>query len=400
MYTDLIQEDIMTLDNEFFKINTMFETVDKMYDIRFKELEYNYIYTESINETYTDLYTEAENNKVEKEQGLLGRLFTAILNFTKSVKDKILKLFSNVKKNKETENKILKNSKIRKQKVVLTDTKDAVKAVDEGTSFFSKLIDKITKGTATEKDAEEAEKKGKSLISRIAIFAGAAAITYGVGKVVNTQQKKQGNPTIQEIVENLFKRREKTQENANKSLTKTENILKKGQASINNMSSNNEENINAGRKIINIFKSFISKTSSMFTNDLSEINKQISSVSKSNGIILGDSIKVSDEFNKYLGENNKLIGEIKQYESSSSFISQFIKKYNSFMSSQQQSQTFDLDKMKYINQGLKHIKTIKSQNPEISDQEIVKFLKEKINTVTESSINLIKDILTIFENSF
>lgn len=396
MYNDLIQEDILTLDNEFFKINTMFETVDKMYDIRFKELKYNYVYTETIDDAYMDLYTEAEDSKVKKEQGLLGKLFTAILNFTKSVKDKILKLFSNVKKNKETENKLLKNSKIRKQKVTLTDTKDAVKAVDEGTSFFSTLIDKITKGTATEKDAEEAEKKGKSLISRIVIFAGAAAVTYGVGKAINTQQKKQGNPTIQEIVENLFKRREETQENANKSLMKTEDILKKGQASINNMSSNNEENISAGRKIINSFKSFISETSSMYTSKFSEINKQINSVCKS----LGDLVKVSDEFNKYLDENNKLIGEIKQYESSSSFISQFIKKYNSFMSSQQQSQTFDLDKMKYINQGLKHIKTIKSQNPEISDQEIAKLLKEKISTVTESSIKLIKDILTIFENSF
>ena len=59
MYNNLIEEDIMILDNEFFKIDTMFETVDRIYDIKQRELEYNYIYTESINETYVNLYTEA-----------------------------------------------------------------------------------------------------------------------------------------------------------------------------------------------------------------------------------------------------------------------------------------------------------------------------------------------------
>ena len=179
MYNNLIEEDIMILDNEFFKIDTMFETVDRIYDIKQRELEYNYIYTESINEEYVDLYTEAEAAKDRKEQGLLGRLFTAILNFIRKIRAKILRLFGNDKKAAELEAKIKGNPKLANQTVEITNTTDAEKAIDEGTSFFGSLIDKIIGGKATEKDADEAEEKNKSLLSRIAIFGGGALLAAG-----------------------------------------------------------------------------------------------------------------------------------------------------------------------------------------------------------------------------
>ena len=204
----LIEEDVMILDNEFFKINTMFETVNKMYDIKMRELEYNYVYTESINEEYVDLYTEAEAAKSEKQQGLLGRLFTAILNFIRSIRAKILRLFGNDKKAAELEAKIKGNPKLANQTVEITNTTDAEKAIEEGTGFFAGLIDKIAGGTATEADADAAEEKGKSLLARIGIFGAEAGVGYAAGKVVGKKLKEHGvtKQVIKETVSNLFKR--------------------------------------------------------------------------------------------------------------------------------------------------------------------------------------------------
>ena len=282
MYNNLIEEDIMILDNEFFKIDTMFESVDKMYDIKQRELEYNYIYTESINEEYIDLYTEAEEAKDKKEQGLLGRLFTAILNFIRSIRAKILRFFGNDKKAAELEAKIKGNPKLANQTVEITNTTDAEKAIDEGTSFFGSLIDKIVKGTATEADADAAEEKNKSLLSRIAIFGGGALLAAGGAKVASDKLKERGvtKQTIKEAVSNLLKREEDTKKKSNEvTQTNEQNVQKAQQAMNNNSQSGNEENTKAGRRIVASFKDFITDAGKFFTGKASELKSKINGVS-------------------------------------------------------------------------------------------------------------------------
>ena len=285
MYNNLIEEDIMILDNEFFKIDTMFESVDKMYDIKQRELEYNYIYTESINEEYVDLYTEAEEAKDKKEQGLLGRLFTAILNFIRSIRAKILRLFGNDKKASELEAKIKGNPKLANQTVEITNTTDAEKAIDEGTSFFGSLIDKIVKGTATEKDADEAEEKNKSLLSRIAIFGGGALLAAGGAKVASDKLKERGvtKQTIKENVSNLLKREKDTEKKSTEvTQTNEQNVQKAQQAMNNNSQNGNEENTKAGRRIVASFKDFITDVGKFFTGKASELKSKINGVSSNN----------------------------------------------------------------------------------------------------------------------
>ena len=285
MYNNLIEEDIMILDNEFFKIDTMFESVDKMYDIKQRELEYNYIYTESINEEYVDLYTEAEVAKDKKEQGLLGRLFTAILNFIRKIRAKILRFFGNDKKASELEAKIKGNPKLANQTVEITNTVDAEKAIDEGTSFFGSLIDKIVKGTATEADADDAEEKNKSLLSRIGIFAGGALLAAGGAKVTSDKLKERGvtKQTIKEAVSNLLKREEDTKKKSNEvTQTNEQNVQKAQQAMNNNSQSGNEENTKAGRRIMGSFKDFITGAGKFFTGKASELKSKINGVSSNN----------------------------------------------------------------------------------------------------------------------
>ena len=281
----LIEEDVMILDNEFFKINTMFETVNKMYDIKMRELEYNYVYTESINEEYVDLYTEAEAAKSEKQQGLLGRLFTAILNFIRSIRAKILRLFGNDKKAAELEAKIKGNPKLANQTVEITNTTDAEKAIEEGTGFFAGLIDKIAGGTATEADADAAEEKGKSLLARIGIFGAEAGVGYAAGKVVGKKLKEHGvtKQVIKETVSNLFKREEDTKKKSNEvTQTNEQNVQKARQALNNNSQSGNEENTKAGKRIINSLKEFISGAGKFFTGKASELKSKITGVFSNN----------------------------------------------------------------------------------------------------------------------
>ena len=272
-----IAENLLSLDLDFFKINMMFETVNKMYDIKMKELEYNYVYTESINETYVNLYTEAEEAKNEKQQGLLGRLFTAILNFIRSIRAKILRFFGNDKKAAELEAKIKGNPELANQTVEITNTTDAEKAIDEGTSFFGSLIDKIVGGTATEADADAAEEKSKSLLSRIGIFAGGALLAAGGAKVANDKLH------ITEKLGNLLKREEDTKKKSNEvTQTNEQNVQKAQQAMNNNSQNGNEENTKAGRRIVSSFKDFITGAGKFFTGKASELRSKINGVSSNN----------------------------------------------------------------------------------------------------------------------
>ena len=360
-----IAENLLSLDLDFFKINMMFETVNKMYDIKMKELEYNYVYTESINETYVNLYTEAEEAKDKKEQGLLGRLFTAILNFIRSIRAKILRFFGNDKKAAELEAKIKGNPKLANQTVEITNTTDAEKAIDEGTSFFGSLIDKIVGGKATEKDADEAEEKNKSLLSRIAIFGGGALLAAGGAKVASDKLKERGvtKQTIKETVSNLFKREEDTKKKSNEvTQTNEQNVQKGDQALKNNSQSGNEENTKAGRRIMGSFKDFITGAGKFFTGKASEIRSKINGVFSNNN---DDSTS----------DNKKDLTKDEQQTSTSQARPKIVN-YPEF------SDATDNDKEKLIMDASKAIKTI-PQNSERGKRE-----KENLEKIISKGISI------------
>ena len=274
MYNNLIQDDIIVLDNEFFKINMMFETVDRIYDIKMKELEYNYLYTENVDIEFVDLYTEAENTKTNKQQGLLSRMFTAILNFIRSIRAKILRLFGNDKKAKELEDKIKGDPKLANQTVEIVDCSDSMKAINDGTSFFGKLIDKVIGGKATEKDADEAEKREGSLVKILTV----AAASYGVGAMANENSKKKKISSSQ-----LIQEEETIKKELNDTSQKNEEKLQQGQQAIDNQSSNgNEENTKAGKRILNCFKNITSKIGTFFTNRVADIKSKKNQLTSKN----------------------------------------------------------------------------------------------------------------------
>ena len=457
MYNNLIEEDIMILDNKFFKIDTMFEYVDKMYDIKMKELEYNYIYTESINEEYIDLYTEAEEAKSKNEQGLLGRLFTAILNFIRKIRAKILRFFGNDKKASELEAKIKGNPKLANQTVEITNTTDAEKAIDEGTSFFGSLIDKIVKGTATEADADDAEEKNKSLLSRIGIFAGGALLAAGGAKVASDKLKERGvtKQTIKETVSNLLKREEDTQKKSNKvTQTNEQNVQKAQQAMNNNSQSGNEENTKAGRRIVGSFKDFITDAGKFFTGKASEIRSKINGVSSGDKDGKGSSKSSDNKFDfmdKDIEKNDvqmlrNRIGNIiytsrdfssgdfdaaiKYVESKGIKLKEpYNSKYELVLNKKDLSEctredfaaaVFNL-KENFCTERINEVKKIgkymygpggKAKNNDDKKKDSTKDdtsekkdnknneVNKKRETFKESSYDLINDILTIFENSF
>ena len=366
MYNNLIEEDIMILDNEFFKIDTMFESVDKMYDIKQRELEYNYIYTESINEEFVDLYTEAEEAKSKNEQGLLGRLFTAILNFIRKIRAKILRLFGNDKKAAELEAKIKGNPKLANQTVEITNTTDAEKAIDEGTSFFGSLIDKIVKGTATEADADAAEEKNKSLLSRIGIFGGGALLAAGGAKVANDKLH------ITEKLGNLLKREEDTKKKSIEvTQTNEQNVQKGDQALKNNSQSGNEENTKAGRRIMGSFKDFITDAGKFFTGKASELKSRFSS--SSDKVEKQPETSTTDTTEQKNGKNDKTKDE---QQTSTPQARPKIVNYPEF------SDATDNDKEKLIMDASKVIKTI-PQNSEKGKRE-----KENLEKIISKGVSI------------
>ena len=308
MYTNLLQEDSVILDMEFFKLNNMFENVNKIYAIQQKELEYSYIYTENNNEKYINLYTEAESAKNNKHQSLLGKMFTAILNFIRNVRAKILRIFGNDKKADELEAEIKNNPNLANKTIEITDYTDAMKAVNEGTSFFGSLIDKIIGGSATQKDADDAENMEKSILGRIGKIALGVAAGFGAGSAVNDKLKKRKIKVSQlsneqSIIETQVK--DITQRNEEK--------LEKGQKAMMTYSNNtNDENSKAANRILNSFKSVVGKIGNFFTTRTSEIKSKASEI-KSNVDNKTDEVKtkVTDKASEIKSNVNNKTDEIK-----------------------------------------------------------------------------------------
>ena len=382
MYNNLIEEDIIVLDNEFFKINVMFETVNKIYDIKMKELEYNYIYTENVDIEFVDLYMEAENTKTNKQQGLLSRMFTAILNFIRSIRAKILRLFGNDKKAAELEDKIKGDPTLSNQTVEIVDSSDSMKAINDGTSFFGKLIDKIIGGKATEKDADEAEKREESLVKILMV----AAASYGVGAMANENSKKKKISSSQ-----LIQEEETIKKELNDTSQKNEEKLKQGQQAIDNQSSNgNEENIKAGKRILNCFKNVTSKIGTFFTNRVADIK------SKKNQLTSKNNSNTSDKNGKKTNKQETTTSESQPKNNNTEQTNDDTKTNEEQASANKQNKTKN-NNTEQTNDDTKTNEEQASANKESQKEETNKQNKTNDNKSTSTSVNDSNDI-TFSEN--
>ena len=379
MYSNLIQENIMRLDNDFFKINTMFETVDKIYSIKQRELEYNYLYTENADIDFADLYTEAENNKTNKQQGLLSKMFTAILNFIRSIRAKILRLFGNDKKAKELEAKIKGDPKLANQTVEIVDCSDSMKAINDGTSFFGKLIDKVIGGKATEKDADEAEKREGSLVKILTV----AAASYGVGAMANENSKKKKISSSQ-----LIQEEETIKKELNDTSQKNEEKLQQGQQAIDNQSSNvNEENTKAGKRILNCFKNVTSKIGTFFTNRVADIK------SKKNQLTSKNNSNTSDKNGKKTNKRETATSESQPKNNNTEQTNDDTKTNEEQASTNKESQKEETNKQNKTNDNNTEQtnddtkKSVSDNNVSSSDSNNTKTNEEQASTNKESQKN-------------
>lgn len=173
---DLFTKDLISLDIDFMKLNTVFEAVDKQFEIKVKELKYDKIYNESVN--YDDLYMEAETEKKEKKQGILKRMFDRLLNFIRGIRVKILKLFGKDDKAKELEKKIKGDKDLANQQINVDTHDDEFKALEDESKFLNTKVQKIKNKTITAKDGEEVKSKRISVKKILGITAGAAGAEY------------------------------------------------------------------------------------------------------------------------------------------------------------------------------------------------------------------------------
>ena len=151
MFNDLqlIYEDVISLNSDFLKLNNLYDNTDIHFNINIKELKYECVYSEYAHNNYDELYLEAEQVKNSSKRNIIGKMIDSIINFIKKIRVKILRLFG---KNEKAD-------KIKSTMVVEVDTHDEeIKAIEKGNNIFTNLINKVINGTATKKDADNAEK--------------------------------------------------------------------------------------------------------------------------------------------------------------------------------------------------------------------------------------------------
>ena len=214
MYNDLIQEDVMILDNEFFKLNSMFESIDKYYSIKQRELEYKFIYTESADVDFGDLYTEAENTKNEKKRNIILRMIDRIIEFIKNIKNKIIKFFTNNKTEIMINGTELKNKKIK-----IKDYKKEYKLLEAEREALMKTAIKNRGDGLTDNEVKNIIEKRKKTRNIITYILEGTLGAVGIAMLLTVaMQKKNDNITqtnksldnAQKTLENVKKQKEQT----------------------------------------------------------------------------------------------------------------------------------------------------------------------------------------------
>lgn len=170
-----ITENLLSLDLDFFKLNFLYESVDKLYDIKFKEYMINednndYLYTEGWNQkkiekTKNDL-KQLKKDKDEKKTNIIKKMINRILDFIRVIKEKIMNAF-NVTKEKvivSTLSSLDDNTLIdidvdryeEELEILLNEQKEV-----------NKTLDKIKKGNLKHSDVEKLKKTRETNSNKI-----------------------------------------------------------------------------------------------------------------------------------------------------------------------------------------------------------------------------------------
>ena len=260
MFNDLqlIYEDVISLNSDFLKLNNLYDNTDIHFNINIKELKYECVYSEYAHNNYDELYLEAEQVKNSSKRNIIGKMIDSIINFIKKIRVKILRLFG---KNEKAD-------KIKSTMVVEVDTHDEeIKAIEKGNNIFTNLINKVINGTATKKDADNAEKEYKSILGVIGGIIGIGTVSGAA--VAHKKGWK---------ISDLFKKRNNIMNKYEAESKKDENMLNKAKESTNqqNMS---EETIDANKKIVDRYQQFVNDKSKVYTKVGTDINSAVSNTS-------------------------------------------------------------------------------------------------------------------------
>lgn len=167
-----IAENLLSLDLDFFKLNFLYESVDKIYDIKFKEYIFNektdddYFYTEGwkqkqkkIEKQKNDM-KQIKKDKTEKKTNILKRMVDRILQFIRGIKEKIVNAF-----NRKREEKVLKFLMMMEKldqdvelDIDIDDYEEELKILLDEQKEIQKELNKAQKGKLSHSDAEKVKK--------------------------------------------------------------------------------------------------------------------------------------------------------------------------------------------------------------------------------------------------
>ena len=237
----LFTEDINKLDSEFFKL-------DAVYD-------------------FTSIYTESEESS-DKQQSVISKMCTAILNFIRSIRAKILKLFGNDDK----ANEILK--KIDATKTVEVSVYDKeIKALEEESQELQNAVDKAVNDSLSDEDITKLKNKRKTVLG----IVGAALGVGGATTAVAVKKKFK----ISDLIP--FKNKKGT--DINKIISGTERAIKKLETKLNkeqNKKNKDENKISKIETSLKILKENLNDLTKTANKQVQEINQVIAKEAKAN----------------------------------------------------------------------------------------------------------------------
>ena len=238
MYNHLIQEDINKLDSEFFKLDAVYN--------------------------FTSIYTESEES-ADKKQSVISKMCTAILNFIRSIRAKILKLFGN----DEKANEILK--KIDATKTVEVEVYDKeIKALEEESQELQKAVDKAVNGSLTNEDITKIKNKRKTVLG---IVGGVLAVGGGTAVAVKKKFK----------ISDLIPFKNKKGASIQNCIKKTEHAIEKLEAELNkeqNKKDIDTDKIEYIKDLLKLEKEHLTDLTKIANEQAQKIDKAISTETK------------------------------------------------------------------------------------------------------------------------
>lgn len=282
MTKNLFAEDVMSLDIEFMKLDSQYDFITEYYNTKLKEIDYNYIYTESI-DSYNDVYTEAEEEKSENQDGIIKRMFEAIRKFIINIRAKLAKLFGNEEKANKLLASIDGNSNIKGP-----DYGKAIDEINETSKFFNKAVNDAINGKPVTSDTvSEAEQKVSHLKATLAALGiGGGTVTAGL---IAWNNKDKISGWINSLKQ------------ANSAGSSDEQLAQQGQSAQDKPDATDEEKNNK-KSLLTSFNEFIKTKFPALGNMLNGINSNVNDSSNSQS---GDSTEQPAAKDKDKKKDNK-----------------------------------------------------------------------------------------------